>query len=96
MRAFQHLDERFDGCVMQFFGDSMCVESQNVRRAMFIAAIHSICLENGDKFDAVQLGDGRVVVMDGERAIFFENMGTLLVELICEAGRKQRPSLALR
>ena len=57
----------------------------------FVAAIHSITLPDGDLVDVIELGDGRVIAIDGERAVLYDS----LLAATGETPNTQRPSILL-
>ena len=46
----------------------------------FVTALHSITLPDGDLVDVIELGDGRVIAIDGERAVLDDGLETVMME----------------
>ena len=40
----------------------------------FVTAIHSLILPDGDLVDVIELGDGSVIAIDGERAVLHASL----------------------
>ncbi len=57
----------------------------------FVTAIHAITLPHGDLVDAIELGDGRVIAIDGERASLHDSMDDMVIEI----SNARRPSILL-
>jgi hypothetical protein len=57
----------------------------------FVTAIHSITLPDGDLVDVIELGDGRVIAIDGERAVLHDGLDTVTTGI----PNAQQPSIPL-
>jgi hypothetical protein len=56
----------------------------------FVAAIYSITLPDGDLVDVIELGDGRVIAIDGEQAVLHDS-----IDDVIELPNLRRPSILL-